>query len=61
MGYPSKVQAIKRGKRLQWVINLPAAIAAAMDFRKSEVLEWQIEDRETLKIKRVEKRKRSAL
>lgn len=59
MGYPAKMQAIKRGEKLQWVINLPAAIAAAMDFKKSEVVEWEIEDRETLKIKRHGKKKRS--
>jgi antitoxin component of MazEF toxin-antitoxin module len=57
MGYPTKLQAIKRGKKLQWVINLPAAIAAAMNFKKSETVEWEIEDKNTLRVKRPVKRK----
>jgi hypothetical protein len=52
MGYPTKMQAIKRGKSRQWSVNFPAAIAAAMGFDKSEVVEWEIIDRETLKLKR---------
>jgi len=53
MGYPTKMQAIKRGKSFQWFINFPAAIAAAMDFKKSETVEWEIEDKNNLKLKRV--------
>jgi len=47
------MQAIKRGKSFQWFINFPAAIAAAMNFEKSETVEWEIEDKNTLKLKRV--------
>ncbi|MFH1709626.1 MAG: hypothetical protein ABH860_00970 [bacterium] len=52
MGYPTKMQAIKRGGSFQWSVNFPAAIAAAMDFKKSETVEWEIEDKNTLKLKR---------
>jgi hypothetical protein len=52
MGYPTKMQAIKRGKSFQWFINFPAAIAAAMDFEKSEIVEWEIIDKNTLRLKR---------
>jgi hypothetical protein len=52
MGYPTKMQAVKRGKSFQWFINFPAAIASAMDFEKSETVEWEIIDRKTLKLKR---------
>jgi hypothetical protein len=52
MGYPTKLQAIKRGDKLQWVINFPAAIASAMNFKKSEIVEWEIEDKNILKLKR---------
>jgi hypothetical protein len=52
MGYPTKMQAVKRGKSFQWFINFPAAIAAAMDFEKSEIVEWEIVDKHTLKLKR---------
>ena len=53
MGYPTKMQSIKRGKSFQWFVNFPAAIAAAMGFEKSEIVEWEIEDKNTLKLKRV--------
>jgi hypothetical protein len=52
MGYPTRMQAIKRGKNMQWSANFPAAIAAAMGFEKSEIVEWEIVDRNTLKLKR---------
>ena len=56
MGYPTKMQAIKRGKNRQWIINFPAAVAAAMNFKKSEVVEWEIVDKKTLKLKRKTKK-----
>ena len=56
MGYPTKMQAIKRGKGSQWFINFPAAIAAAMGFNKSEIVEWEIVDRNTLKLKRAKQK-----
>lgn len=52
MGYPTKMQAVKRGKSFQWFVNFPAAIAAAMGFKKSETVEWEIIDKNTLKLKR---------
>ena len=48
MGYPTKVQLIQRKASEQWYINFPAAVAQAMDFKKGEVAEWHIEDREQL-------------
>jgi len=56
MGYPVRLQAIKRGKSLQWLIYIPAAIASAMLFNKSETVEWIIEDRHTLTLKRIKPR-----
>jgi hypothetical protein len=52
MGYPTKMQAIKRGKSHQWFVNFPAAIALAMGFEKSEIVEWEIIDKRSLKLKR---------
>ena len=52
MGYPTKIQLIKRKDSEQWYINFPAALAQAMDFQKSEVMEWEIEDRRTLRLRR---------
>jgi hypothetical protein len=53
MGYPTKMQAVKRGKSWQWFVNFPAAIAAAINFKKSETVEWELIDKYTLKLKRV--------
>ena len=54
MGYPTKVQLIKRKASKQWYINFPAAIAQAMEFKRSEVVEWIIEDKATLVLKRTD-------
>jgi hypothetical protein len=51
MGYPTKVQLIKRKNGEQWYIGFPAAIARAMQFTRSEVVEWIIEDRQHLVLK----------
>ena len=48
MGYPTKVQLIKRKTSRQWYVNFPAVLAQAMEFAKGEVVEWVVEDRTTL-------------
>ena len=46
MGYPTKVQLIRRKKGAdQYYINFPTAVAEAMEFEKGEVIEWIIEDK----------------
>lgn len=53
MGHPTKVQLIKRTKGSdQWYITFPSAIAEALDFQKSEVVEWTIHDRSNLILSR---------
>lgn len=52
MGYPTKIQLIKRAKSEQWYINFPSAIAQAMEFEKGEVVEWVIQDKATMTLKR---------
>jgi len=55
MGYPTKVQLIKRQKSAdQYYINFPTAIAEAMDFEKGEVVEWFIEDKANLVLHRTQ-------
>jgi hypothetical protein len=54
MGYPTKVQLIKRKASEQWYINFPSAVAQAMDFRKGEVVRWFIEDKANLVLHRTE-------
>lgn len=48
MGYPTKIQLIKRAKSEQWYINFPSAVAQAMEFERGEVAEWLIDDHQRL-------------
>ena len=52
MGYPTKVQLISRKKGNQWYVNFPNALAQAMEFRKGETVEWEIESIHTLRMVR---------
>jgi hypothetical protein len=48
VGYPTKVQCIKRKQSEQWYINFPSAIAQAMEFKQSEQVEWIVSDKQNL-------------
>jgi hypothetical protein len=52
MGFPTKVQLIKRKTSEQWYVNFPSAVAQAMEFDRGEIVEWFIEDKETLVLHR---------
>jgi hypothetical protein len=52
MGFPTKVQLIKRKDSEQWYINFPSAIAQAMEFERGEIVEWIIEDKTQLVLRR---------
>jgi hypothetical protein len=52
MGYPTKIQLIKRSKSEQWYINFPSAVAQAMEFERGEVVEWLIDDHQKLVLMR---------
>ncbi len=52
MGYPTKIQLIKRQKSEQWYINFPSAVAQAMEFKKGETVEWLIENKRKMTLKR---------
>jgi hypothetical protein len=55
MGYSTKVQKITRKKGAdQYYINVPTAMAEAMEFQKGEPVEWIIEDRANLIVHRLE-------
>jgi hypothetical protein len=53
MGYPTKVQLIKRKESEQWYINFPSALAQAMEFERGETVEWLIEDKASLVLRRL--------
>ena len=52
MGFPTKVQIIKRKESEQWYINFPSALAQAMEFERGETVEWIIEDKSRLVLRR---------
>jgi hypothetical protein len=54
MGFPTKIQLIKRAKSQQWYINFPSALAQAMEFERGEVVEWLVEGKHKLILKRDE-------
>jgi hypothetical protein len=54
MGYPTKVQLIKRKESEQWYVNFPSAVAQAMELERGETVEWFIEGKGLLALKRQE-------
>jgi hypothetical protein len=55
MGYLSKVQVIERAKgQQQFYMICPAPLAQALEIEKGETIEWVVEDKWTLKIRRGE-------
>ena len=52
MGYPTKIQLIKRAKSEQWYVNFPAAVAQAIEFQRGETVEWVIDDHQRLVLQR---------
>lgn len=52
MGYPTKVQLIKRAKSEQWYVNFPAAVAQAIEFNQGEIVEWIMDDHQNLILRR---------
>jgi hypothetical protein len=53
MGFATKVQLIKRKASEQWYINFPSAVAQAMEFSPSETVEWIVEDKSLLALRRL--------
>lgn len=52
MGFPTKVQLIKRHASEQWYINFPSAVAQAMEFSRGETVEWFVESKGLLALRR---------
>ncbi len=53
MGYQSTVQVIQRGgKNRQYYLICPSPLAQALEIDKGEVVEWVVEDKHTLIVKR---------
>jgi hypothetical protein len=54
VGFSTKVQLIKRKASEQWYINFPSALAQAMDFVRGETVEWSVEDKGLLALRRLQ-------
>lgn len=52
MGFPTKVQLIRRRSSEQWYVNFPSAIAQATEFERGEIVEWVVEDKSQLVLRR---------
>jgi bifunctional DNA-binding transcriptional regulator/antitoxin component of YhaV-PrlF toxin-antitoxin module len=60
MGYQSTVQVIQRGgKNRQYYLICPSPLAQALEIEKGEVVEWVVEDKHTLILKRGAGRRRA--
>jgi len=53
VGYKIKIQKVQRPTNKSFYVNMPAAIAEALNMEKGEAFEWTIEDKNTLILKRV--------
>ena len=52
MAFPTKVQLINRQASQQWYINFPSALAQAMEFSPGEIVEWIVENKSLLALRR---------
>jgi bifunctional DNA-binding transcriptional regulator/antitoxin component of YhaV-PrlF toxin-antitoxin module len=53
MGYLSKVQVIARANHTrQFYLMCPAPLAEALELRKGEPIDWVVQDRHTLLLRR---------
>jgi bifunctional DNA-binding transcriptional regulator/antitoxin component of YhaV-PrlF toxin-antitoxin module len=58
MGYISKVQVIQRGeKNRQYYLICPSPLAQALEIEKGESIEWVVQDKQMLILRRVDKGK----
>ena len=61
MGYLSRVQVIQRGgTNRQYYLICPALLAQALELEKGEEIEWVIEDKHTVILRRPRAAQRSA-
>ena len=56
MGHMVKMQKVDRGKTRSFYLNFPAALADAMEVEKGEQFEWVLEDKNTVWLRRTQRR-----
>ena len=57
MGYKVKLQKINRPTNKSFFVSVPVVFVEAMEMEKGEVLEWILEDKNTLVLQRNRKKK----
>jgi len=57
MGYLIKVQKVDRPTNRSFYVNLPVVLAESLAIEKGDEFEWLIEDKNTLLLSRVKKKK----
>ena len=60
MGYRVKIQKVERPTNRSYYVNLPVALAEAMDLKKGETFEWNIENKNVLLFRRTKPQKTRA-
>ena len=56
MGHPARVQLIKRTRSHQWDVNSPAALPDTIEFETGKLVEWFVESKKKLSLKRDSKK-----
>jgi hypothetical protein len=56
MGHVVKIQKVDRGKTRSFYLNFPAALADAIEVEKGEEFEWMMEDKNTVWLRRTQRR-----
>ena len=53
MGYPTKIQVVKRKYSDSYYVIVPVPLARALEIKKGERVEWVIKNRNELRLKRI--------
>lgn len=61
MGYKTKIQKVERPTNRSFYVNMPTALADAIGLEKGEEMEWEIENKNLLVLKRVKELKMKKL
>ena len=56
MGHVVKIQKVDRGTTRSYYLNFPATLADAMGVEKGEEFEWMLEDKNTVWLRRTQRR-----
>jgi hypothetical protein len=56
MGYRVKLQKVERPTNRSFYINFPVALAESINLKKGEELEWIVENKNVLTLRRIKKK-----